>query len=109
MPRPQDERINPPNHRLKIRSPIWADVYLDQPSYLDYEWNGKWEEASTNNKNLVVDATAKVNGFSLPGYLWRKLIRIRTGHGRCNDMMYIWGLAPLLLVTAEHTAKLSPT
>ena len=42
------------------------------------------------NKELIEDPTKEVSGFDLPRLQWSTLNRLRTCHGRCNDMLFKW-------------------
>jgi hypothetical protein len=44
------------------------------------------------NKNLTEDPTKQVLGFDLPKKIWCKLNRFRTGHGKCNNMLFHWNI-----------------
>jgi hypothetical protein len=44
------------------------------------------------NKNLIEDPTKQLPGFDLPRKIWCKLNRFRTGHGKCNNMLFHWNI-----------------
>jgi hypothetical protein len=44
------------------------------------------------NKNLIEDPTKQIPGFQLPRKIWCKLNRFRTGHGKCNNMLFHWNI-----------------
>ncbi|VVC38696.1 Harbinger transposase-derived nuclease domain [Cinara cedri] len=45
-----------------------------------------------DGQNIVTNPTSKQPGFDLSRQIWVTLNRIRTGHGRCNHMMFKWKL-----------------
>jgi hypothetical protein len=44
------------------------------------------------NKNLIEDPTKQIPGFDLPRKIWCKLNCFRTGHGKCNNMLFHWNI-----------------
>jgi hypothetical protein len=70
----------------KVISPIYFIFYLDIILF----------EQSTSvdifNKNLIEDPTKQIPGFDLPRKIWCKLNRFRTGHGKCNNMLFHWNI-----------------
>jgi hypothetical protein len=57
----------------------------------DY-WKAAWQEVDIFNKNLIEDPTKQIPGFHLPRKIWCKLNRFRTGHGKCNNMLFHWNI-----------------
>ena len=82
---------NIPNYRLKSRSPLWKENFSN--SSVQDLWKALWVNNEVFNKTLIVDPSQEVPGFDLPRKIWSKLNRIRTGHGRCNDMLFKWNIA----------------
>jgi hypothetical protein len=83
---------NLPPFRLKSRKPLWKEEFLMQPfSKSDY-WKAAWQEVDIFNKNLIEDPTKQIPGFHLPREIWCKLNRFRTGHGKCNNMLFHWNI-----------------
>jgi len=87
----QDLQDLPP-YRLKSRRPIWTEDYLNQPFEIKNLWKTKWSECDVLNKQLIDDPLIKVPGFTHPRKIWCKLNRLRTGHGRCNNMLFHWNV-----------------
>jgi hypothetical protein len=86
------DMANLPPFRLKSRKPIWKEEFLMQPfSKSDY-WKAAWQEVDIFNKNLIEDPTKQIPGFHLPRKIWCKLNRFRTGHGKCNNMLFHWNI-----------------
>src|SRR6195952_2869994 len=81
---------NIPPTRLKSRSPFWQYPFLEHESSSIDTWKSEWSNVEVHNKQLALDPTEKVPGFDLPRKLWCKLNRVRTGHGRCNAMLFKW-------------------
>ncbi|RZC40041.1 hypothetical protein BDFB_009445, partial [Asbolus verrucosus] len=77
----------PPN-RLKSHKPFWSDESLNQPFSAANHWKSAWAKAAAFNRNLVENPNIEVPGLNLPRAIWCKLNRQRTGHGKCNDMLY---------------------
>jgi hypothetical protein len=51
-----------------------------------------WQDVDIFNKNLIEDPTKQLPGFDLPRKIWCKLNRFRTGHGKCNNMLFHWNI-----------------
>jgi hypothetical protein len=51
-----------------------------------------WQDVDIFNKNLIEDPTKQIPGFDLPRKIWCKLNRFRTGHGKCNNMLFHWNI-----------------
>jgi hypothetical protein len=51
-----------------------------------------WQEVDIFNKNLIEDPTKQIPGFHLPRTIWCKLNRFRTGHGKCNNILFHWNI-----------------
>jgi hypothetical protein len=84
------DMANLPPFRLKSRKPLWKEEFLMQPfSKSDY-WKAAWQEVDIFNKNLIEDPSKENSGFHLPRKIWCKLNRFRTGHGKCNNMLFHW-------------------
>ncbi len=76
--------------RLKSRKPFWANSFLNTSENNKEIWQSEWNAYNISNKNLITDPSNKVPGFDLPRKTWSILNRIRTGHGRCNSMLFRW-------------------
>jgi hypothetical protein len=75
-------------YKLKSRKPLWEEEFLMQPfSKSDY-WKAAWQDVDIFNKNL----TKQIPGFDLPRKIWCKLNCFRTGHGKCNNMLFHWNI-----------------
>jgi hypothetical protein len=86
------DMANLPPFRLKSRKPLWKEEFLMQPfSKSDY-WKAAWQDVDIFNKNLIEDPTKQIPGFDLPRKIWCKLNRFRTGHGKCNNMLFHWNI-----------------
>lgn len=79
--------------RLKSRNPpIVTAETLHSTGFNPKE---KWKE-SWSNTGIATDLfnfethSSRSKEFNLPRKLWCNLNRLRTGHGRCNDMLYKW-------------------
>jgi hypothetical protein len=86
-----DDLFNHPPSRLKSRRPMWMSS-LDQEANVNSRWREEWSRANTANQYLVVDPTIRLPGFDLPRRPWVSLNRFRTGHGRCGESEFRWGL-----------------
>jgi hypothetical protein len=86
------DMANLPPFRLKSRKPLWKEEFLMEPfSKSDY-WKAAWQDVDIFNKNLIEDPTKQLPGFDLPRKIWCKLNRFRTGHGKCNNMLFHWNI-----------------
>ncbi|KAF0758812.1 Uncharacterized protein FWK35_00015717 [Aphis craccivora] len=85
-----------PTLRLKSRKPLWktAKDLIRSGFETKKRWFDEWTNPtiSIKNKNLVLDPNQGVVGMGLPRHEWSVLNRLRTGHGRCADMMFKWRL-----------------
>ena len=85
----------PQIERLKSRKPpVNTAKILHTSDFNPKEiWKEEWQ--ASGYASIVFDFnnhSAKSNEFTLPRKEWCNLNRIRTGHGRCNDMLYKWRL-----------------
>jgi len=87
----KDLRQEIPN-RLKSRKPFWKENYLLEPFSSSELWTLNWQNVELINKNLISDPTMKVPEFNQPRKIWSLINRLRTCHGRCNDMLYKWNI-----------------
>ena len=76
--------------RLKSRKPLWSNSFLNSNFSNDEIWKSEWRAGSISNKQLISDPSIEVPGFNLLRRTWSILNRIRTGHGRCNRMLFKW-------------------
>jgi hypothetical protein len=79
-----------PANRLKSRNPVWKFPATDLD--MENQWLMQWTEATVNNSVLIKDPTKKLPGFELPRTIWTTTNRIRTEQGRCNYLLYKWGM-----------------
>ena len=82
---------SPPVQRLSSRKPIWSCNFLRSNFVIHEQWKIEWNDVNVFNKFLIDDPSKRVPGFDLPRRVWCSLNRLRTGHGRCNDMLFKWG------------------
>ena len=57
------------------------------------------------NSRLITHPEKQVPGFDLPRNIWIKLNRLRTLHGRCNDMLYKWSAVPDPFCACGHPSE----
>lgn len=79
--------------RLKSRKPpINTAEILHSTEFNPKEvWKERWTNTGINTDLFNFEThTSKSKEFSLPRKIWCNLNRLRTGHGRCNDMLYKW-------------------
>lgn len=79
--------------RLKSRRPAIATAKtLSATDFNPKEfWKERWLNTGRGNELFNFDDhSARSKEFLLPRKLWCNLNRIRTGHGRCNEMLYKW-------------------
>ena len=85
-----------PALRLKSRKPPWKTAKDLIRSGFETKkcWCDEWTNSTLpiKNKNLVMDPNQGVMGMELPRHEWSVLNRLRTGNGRCADMMFKWRL-----------------
>jgi hypothetical protein len=61
-------------------------------NYKIYHFSAILSTKKNKNKNLIEDPTKQIPGFDLPRKIWCKLNRFRTGHGKCNNMLFHWNI-----------------
>ncbi|KAE9523030.1 hypothetical protein AGLY_016661 [Aphis glycines] len=85
-----------PALRLRSRKPPWKTAKDLIRSGFETKkcWCDEWTNSTLpiKNKNLVMDPNQGVMGMELPRHEWSVLNCLRTGHGRCADMMFKWRL-----------------
>jgi len=82
---------------LESRKPPWKTAKDLMRSGFETKkcWRDEWANSTVpiKNKNLVPDPNRGVASMELPRHEWSVLLnRLRTGHGRCADMMFKWRL-----------------
>lgn len=99
--------INLPVTRLKSRKPIWLETYLLEPFVVARKWKLQWQKEydSLFNSHLIANPEEQVPGFNLSRKIWVKLNRLRTLHGRCNDMLYKWSAVADPSCTCGHPTE----
>lgn len=83
----------PPVKRLKSRKPATVTAkHLHEDGFdIREEWKIGWLETSTESPLFDFDSHTSNSGeFTLPRKIWCNLNRLRTGHGRCNEMLQKW-------------------
>lgn len=81
--------------RLKSRHPAIATAKSLLASDFNPKevWKEKWTSGCIGSQLYNFDNhTAKSKEFTLPRKLWCNLNRLRTGHGRCNEMLNKWNI-----------------
>lgn len=77
--------------RLKSRRPhIVSAKHLHESGFdARMAWKIAWLE--TNTSSLLFNThTCRSEGFLLPRKVWCNFNRLRTEHGRCNEMLFKW-------------------
>lgn len=94
---PLNRDLNLPTiERLKSRSPAIVTAKLLHTTDFNPKevWKETWSNNGINNVLFNFDShSARSREFTLLRKLWRNLNRLRTGHGRCNEMLYKWRIA----------------
>lgn len=80
--------------RLKSRKPafITVDKLIAENFDGKNTWRQQWNTLNPDKHALITCPTAAVKGFDLPRKEWVQLNRIRTGQGRCNDLLTRWNI-----------------
>jgi hypothetical protein len=79
--------------RLKSRRSSWqlGNDLIEQGCDIEQMWQERWNVQNPDAGRLIMDPTVRQPGFDLPRRQWTTLNRIRTGHGRCGDLLHKWG------------------
>ena len=85
--------ISDPVEQCLVRKPpyIMAQELISSGYDVNGAWCDLWTSSNLDNGELILEPFVKVPGFDLPREIWTKLNRIRTGHGRCNNTLHLWG------------------
>lgn len=90
----QNDLLNPPPTRLKSRNPplVTAKNLLDSDFDPITVWKSEIRRARIYSLLFDFDYhLTQTEELTLPRKAWRNLNRLRTGHGRCNEMLHKWG------------------
>lgn len=98
LPIHQNLQNAPTSSRLKSRKPLWDEPFYGAVEDYTYDakmqWRNVWNSAPIQNKELIIDPTAKVPGMREPRKTWCRINRLRTSHGRCGSTMFKWNMRP---------------
>jgi len=88
LPIHRDGILNP---KLKSRKPflLRAQIITESRVNTPDEWQTEWQRERPGGIQ-VDNIRTPVLGMDLPRKIWVRLNRIRTGQGRCNELMYKW-------------------
>lgn len=87
--------LTPAITRLRSRKPpISTAKHLHENGFdIREQWKIGWLESSIVSPIFDFDShTSTSHEFNLPRKTWCNLNRLRTGHGRCNEMLHKWNL-----------------
>lgn len=98
----------PQNLRLKSRKPFWT-FYRNANDLPDQKirWQQSWQEATVQNKELITDPSAELNGVDLPRRTWLRVNRFRTGHGCCAHLLHRWRFKDSALCECGETQTMA--
>lgn len=79
--------------RLKSRRPVIKTAReLQEDNFgVIHKWTEIWSESTPPNIHLNLPVNCKPKGFEASRQIWKTANRIRTGHGRCADLLHKWG------------------
>lgn len=91
---PINEDLPAGRQRLKSRHlPIATAIDLAYSHFSAKEsWQQRWLQTAPPEWHQVLNVNETPSGFDLPRNTWSKLNRVRTGHGRCGDSLFKWGI-----------------
>jgi hypothetical protein len=80
----------PFNPRLPSRRPAHATAshLMEEDFNGQLQWGEEWRDSNRDTRGLMQEVGLPVPGFDLPRRQWVALNRIRTGHGRCGQMLH---------------------
>lgn len=83
-----------PKVRLKFRKPsyITGKALLNSDFRGSVNWSKEWGNVRLGNSELISNPSIPLAGVSLPRQDWVTLNRLRTGVGRCGQLMHRWHL-----------------
>lgn len=89
-----DDILDPPVPRLVSRKPpvVYAKRLIESDFDTQTAWRDSWTNFGVLSPLFTFDShTSSCSPeFELPRKAWKNLNRLRTGHGRCNDLMFRW-------------------
>jgi len=88
LPIHKDRIVNP---RLKSRKPflLRAQIINETRVNTPHSWQAEWQREKPGGLQVYKMQT-QVIGTDLPRKIWVGLNKIRTGQGRCNELIYKW-------------------
>jgi hypothetical protein len=99
------DMANLPPYRLKSRK----GEFLVQPFSTSDYWKAAWQDVDIYNKNVIENPTKQIPGFDLPRKIWCKLNVFRTGHGKCNNMLFHWNIRDKITPLVNAVQKKKPS
>lgn len=88
-----DDLLYPPVPRLVSRKPpvIYAKRLIESDFHPQSAWRDIWASFGAASPLFTFENyTSRSNDFDIPRTAWKNLNRLRTGHGRCNDLLFKW-------------------
>ncbi|KAL4143087.1 hypothetical protein QTP88_005458 [Uroleucon formosanum] len=93
--------------RLKSRKPAHISMrklITDRYNGLA-DWKSEWEKSNPDTHNIIQSLGNPLPGHQLPRREWIVLNRLRTGHGRCKELLHKWKMADLLDSYCGHPSQ----
>lgn len=69
------------------------------------DWRANWNLSNPDSHQLIKDPCSQVPGFSLKRREWVTLNIIRTGHGRCGEMLFKRGMKDFPACDCGHPSQ----
>ena len=89
----KNDFVEPVLERLKSRHPAItrAKTLLATDFNPKEVWKKRWSNSGLGSNLFEFDVhSSRSEEFTLPRKIWCNLNRLRTGHGRCNQMLHKW-------------------
>ena len=69
------------------------------------DWKSEWEKFNPDSHNIIQSLGNPLPGHQLPRREWVVLNRLRTGHGRCKELLHKWKMADLPDCDCGHPSQ----
>ncbi|KAL4104257.1 hypothetical protein QTP88_019566 [Uroleucon formosanum] len=90
--------------RLTMRQKRMRKLIADRYDGLA-DWKSEWKKSNPDSHNIIQLLGNPLPGHQLPRREWVVLNRLRTGHGRCKELLHKWKMADLPDCDCGHLSQ----